>query len=99
MKANIAICLKIPPEQYSDEYKNTLIKISELSSNNKFINIYLGVEDNNINYVTYHGLSIINKNIYFIVDTIKTYGVLHVEKYNFYLGFKLQRNYEDVLFL
>jgi hypothetical protein len=99
MKAKTAVCLKIPPEKYSDEYKNVLVKIIELSSNGNLIDIYLGVEDNNINYGTYHGLSVINKNIYFIVDEIKNYEVILVDNHNFYLGFNLQRNYEDVLFM
>ena len=99
MKAKTAICLKIPPEKNSYEYKNVLVKINELSSNGNLIDIYLGVEDNNINYGTYHGLSVINKNIYFIVDEIKHYEVIATENHNFYLGFNLQRNYEDVLFM
>jgi len=70
-----------------------------LSSNGKFIDIYLGVEDKNINYGSYHGLSVINKNIYFIVYQIKHYEVIRVEEHNFYLGFNLQRNYEDVMFM
>jgi hypothetical protein len=97
LKANIAICLKIPSENYSDEYKNILVKIFELSSNGEFIDIYFGVEDNNMNYSSYHGLSVINKNIYYIVDQIKHYEVIVVDKYNFYLGFNLQRKYEHVM--
>ena len=97
LKANIAICLKIPPENYSYEYKNVLVKIFELSSNGNLIDIYLGVEDKNMNYGSYHGLSVINKNIYFIVDAIKKYEVITVEDYNFYLGFNLQRKYKDVM--
>jgi len=99
MKANIAVCLKIPPENYSDEYKSVLVKINELSSNADLIDIYLGVEDNNINYGSYHGLSVIKHTIYYIVDTIKKYEVIALDKHNFYLGFKLHRNYENVLFL
>ena len=99
LKATIAVCLKIPPEKYLDEYKNVLVKIIELSSNGNFIDIYLGVEDNSINYGSYHGLSLIKETIYYIVDAIKKYEVIATENHNFYLGFNLQRNYEDVIFL
>ena len=99
LKANTAVCLKIPPEKYSYEYKNVLVKIIELSSNGNFIDIYLGVEDNNINYATHHGLSIIRNTIHYIIDTIKQYEVILVENHNFYLGFNLQRKYEDVIFM
>jgi len=99
LKAKTAVCLKISFENYSYEYKNLLIKINELSSNDNFIDIYLGVEDKNINYVTYHGLSVIKHTIYYIVDAIRKYEIIVVGKYNFYLGFNLQREYEDVIFL
>jgi hypothetical protein len=98
LKANKAVCLKIPPENYSDEYRNILIKLDELSHDN-LVDIYLGVEDNRINYDRCHGLSIINISIHDIVNEIKTYYILDVTKHNFYLSFNLQRNYEDVLFL
>ena len=99
MKAKTAVCLKIPSIKNIDEYKSLLIRINELSSNDNITDIYLGVEDNNINYGTYHGLSIINHSINYMVDVIKKYEVIATEKHNFYLGFNLQRNYEDVLFL
>jgi len=99
LKAKIAVCLKISDEKYSYEFKNLLTKINELSSNNNFIDIYLGGEDNNINYLTYNGLSIIKHSIHYIVDEIKKYEIILVEKYNFYLGFNLQNKYEDVIFM
>jgi hypothetical protein len=98
MITKTAVCLKNPPEKYSDEYKNILIKLNEISDNTP-IDVYLGIEDNNINYVTYHGLSIINQNIYYIVDAIKKYKVIETSKYNFYLGFILQRKYDNTIFL
>lgn len=98
LKAKTAVCLKIYFDNFSYEYKNLLIKINELSNDN-FIDIYLGVEDNNVNYVNYHGLSVIKHTIYYIVDVIKKYEVIDLGKYNFYLGFNLHREYEDVLFM
>ena len=99
LKANTGVCLKIPPEKYSDEYKSVLVKLNELSTNGSLIDIYLGVEDNNINYGSYHGLSLIKHTIYFIVDAIKKYQFIVVENHNFYLGFNLQRKYDNVIFL
>jgi len=98
MIAKTAVCLKNPPEKYSDEYKSVLVKLNETPDNTP-IDVYLGIEDNNINYATYHGLSIINKNIYYMVDVIKKYKVIDTSKYNFYLSFNLQRNYDNTIFL
>jgi hypothetical protein len=98
LSATKAICLKCLLEKNSDEYKKSLIKINELSYDNS-IDIYLGVENDDRNYNTYHGLNIINITIYDIVNVIKTYNVIDVNKFNFYLGFNLQRKYEDVIYL
>jgi hypothetical protein len=94
MIAKKAFLLFFSLEKYSDEYKNLLIKINELSDNIP-IDIYLGVKDNNINYLTHEGLSIINIYIYEIVQKIRDYNILDIEKCNFYLGFNLQRNYDN----
>lgn len=99
LKAKTAVCLKFCFDNFSYEYKNLLTKINELSSNGDLIDIYLGIEDDNINYATYHGLSTITQSIHYMVDVIQNYGVIAVEKYNFYLSFNLQRKYDNVIFL
>ena len=98
MIAKKAVLLIFSLEKYSDEYKNLLIKINELSDNRP-LDIYLGVKDNNINYLTHQGLSIINIYIYEIVKIIEDYNILDIAKCNFYLGFNLQRNYDNTVFL
>jgi len=98
MIAKKAFLLYFSLEKYSDEYKNLLIKINELSDNIP-IDIYLGVKDININYLTHQGLSIINIYIYDIVKIIEDYNILDITKCNFYLGFNLQRNYDNTVSL
>jgi hypothetical protein len=98
MIAKKAVCLIFSLEKYSHEFKNILIKLNEISDNSP-LDIYLSVKDDNINYATYHGLSRIAHSIHYIVDIIQQYELIDVGKYNFYLGFNLQRNYQDVIFI
>lgn len=95
-KAKTAVCLIVPPEKYSNEYKDLLIKINEIS-NNDSIDIYLS--DCKNSYNTYMGLSAMNVCIHDAVSLIKSYNILDIQKCNFYLGFILQRNYENKIIL
>jgi len=94
--STIAVCLIIPPDKYSDEYKQLLIKANEIADNNS-IDIYLG--DSNKKYNRYHGLSTMNVYIYEVIKIIESYNILDMSKCNFYLDFNLQRKYNNTIFL
>jgi hypothetical protein len=95
LKATTAICINIPPNNYSDEYFHLLTKINELYNHNEALDIYFG--DGVHNYNTYNGYSTINKSLPDLVKILDSYNILDIQKINFYIGFNLQRNYEKTI--
>jgi len=94
LKATIAVFMVIPSEKSENcEFFLNYIKESTDSGNN--IDIYFGYDDNSIK--CFFGLSIIDKEIEEIYKLIDSYNILDINKYNFYLGYNLQKFYDVVI--
>jgi hypothetical protein len=95
LSARLAIFLLVPLDNTSGGYRTLLNYMQKLTENNIYIDIYLGYDFDSIN--CYNGLSTLNVNIEHVVNIIAGFNVLDIKKYNFYLGFNVQRNYDILI--
>ena len=93
LKATIAIFMIIPSEK-SDECASFLNFIKN-STDNSSIDIYFGYDFNSTK--CFAGLSIIDKEINEIYKLIDNYNILDMNKYNFYLGYNVQKFYDVII--
>jgi ssDNA-specific exonuclease RecJ len=95
MKANIAIFIKVINN--SDTFNNvkSILQKIKLMTENCFADIYIGYDLNNDNY--YHGLSTIYEDINSQYNIIDSFDIIDITKYNFYLGYNLQRKYDTII--
>ena len=95
MKANIAIFIKVINN--SDTFNNvkSILQKIKLMTENSFADIYIGYDLNNDNY--YHGLSTIYEDINSQYNIVGSFDIIDITKYNFYLGYNLQRKYDTMI--
>jgi hypothetical protein len=93
--ASIAFFMIIPGDNLSGGYRTLLKYINWLKNTGFNIDIYLGYNDTSIKEV--NGFTIINQHIDDIVKIINSYGEINIKEYNFYMGFKLKRNYNIIV--
>lgn len=91
LQSTIAFYLFIPSNNECGGYKTLLRYINYLTNNGYSIDIYLG--HNSTSQKTIYGYSIIKEHLKDIIKVIESYNVLDISKYNYYLGFNLQRKY------
>ena len=94
LSATVAIFMIIPPNNKSKECIKILNYIKILTDNNISVDIYFGYDFTSINCIL--GLSIINKNLEEIYNLINNYNILDIKKYNFYLGYNVQKKYHTI---
>lgn len=96
MKARVAIFLLVPVDNLSGGYRTLLKYIHILTSNNIYVDIYLGHDINSINTDDY-GYDNINVNIDTIINILNSYNEIDINKYNVYMGFNCRRKYDILL--
>ena len=72
-----------------------LNQIKYLQNNGMYIDIYFG---HNIKSVySYYGYAMVKDSINTFMETVLLYGIIDLNKLNYYLGFKLQKKYDYLI--
>jgi hypothetical protein len=95
MKATIAIFIKVVNNSDSFNNVKSILQKIKIMTENTFADIYIGYDLNNDNY--YHGLSTIYEDINSQYNIIGSFDIIDITKYNFYLGYNLQRKYDTII--
>ena len=95
MKATIAIFIKVVNDSDSFNNVKSILQKIKIMTENSFADIYIGYDLNNDNY--YHGLSTIYEDINSQYNIIGSFDIIDITKYNFYLGYNLQRKYDTII--
>ena len=93
---NIDLCIsKIAFLLTSKTPEIALNQITYLQNNGMYIDIYFGYDIKSV--YSYYGYAMVNDSINSFVEKVLLYGIIDLNKLNYYLGFKLQKKYDYLI--
>ena len=94
--AKVAFFLLDAHDTGSGGYRTLLNYINELYNHGIMVDLYIGNREEGLE--TYHGLSLMKRDIHDCINVINGYKSISIHHpINYYLGFKLRRNYDIVV--